>query len=292
MDYYIQGNKKRADEINAAFKKLGYDTSRHLFNAESVLYFTLNSEIRATTCNCTPAIIKTHPNYQELELPTNPKFKLGDWIVQNDNGTVSQITKVINGTDEYGEYHAYEHTNGYFAACFENEFHLWTIQDAMDGDVLVTTKIRSCPLIYRKTSYKNNLAYCYVGIDGNGNLTRSTLCHFGSASDVVPATKEQRDQLFFKIKKEGYEWDAEKKELKKFPKHYDISSFHAGMPVLVRNMDGEQWTYTTYSHYDSIRGYKFMTSACQLFVQCIPFNDDTKHLLGTTDMPSEEYINW
>ena len=32
---------------------------------------------------------------------------------------------------------------------------------------------------------------------------------------VKPATKIQRDFLFRKIKEAGYEWDAEKKELKK-----------------------------------------------------------------------------
>ena len=30
----------------------------------------------------------------------------------------------------------------------------------------------------------------------------------------TPATKEQRDLLFQKMKEAGYEWDAEKKELK------------------------------------------------------------------------------
>ena len=31
----------------------------------------------------------------------------------------------------------------------------------------------------------------------------------------VPATKEQRDFLFRKMKEAGYEWDATKKQLKK-----------------------------------------------------------------------------
>lgn len=33
--------------------------------------------------------------------------------------------------------------------------------------------------------------------------------------DAMPATKEQRDMLFRKMKEAGYEWNGEKKELKK-----------------------------------------------------------------------------
>jgi hypothetical protein len=32
---------------------------------------------------------------------------------------------------------------------------------------------------------------------------------------IIPATKEQRDILFSKMKEAGYEWNAKKKELKK-----------------------------------------------------------------------------
>jgi hypothetical protein len=78
MNYYIRGDAANADKINAAFEKLGYDTSGHLFNAKSVLYFTLDGEIRATTCNCTPAIIKTHPDYKELELP-KPHYDISNF---------------------------------------------------------------------------------------------------------------------------------------------------------------------------------------------------------------------
>jgi len=78
MNYYIQGDAANADKINAAFEKLGYDTSGHLFNAKSVLYFTLDGEIRATTYNCVPAIIKTHPDYKELELP-KPHYDISNF---------------------------------------------------------------------------------------------------------------------------------------------------------------------------------------------------------------------
>ena len=36
-----------------------------------------------------------------------------------------------------------------------------------------------------------------------------------NGNSIHPATEEQRELLFQKMKEEGYEWDAEKKELKK-----------------------------------------------------------------------------
>jgi hypothetical protein len=66
------------------------------------LYFTLDGEIRATTCNCTPAIIKTHPDYKELELPIAPKFKAEDRIVSKSDK--STIYRIITLHDERREY--------------------------------------------------------------------------------------------------------------------------------------------------------------------------------------------
>jgi len=229
----------------------------------------------------------------EYNLLPKVGFKAGDWVViDNCHNSVYQVDSVR----EYD--YMLKHTHGglmpFHFSCVER-LRLWTIQDAKDGDVLVTTKIRSCPFIYRKTVEKNNLAHCYAGIDGNGDFIegclKRTLCHFGPTSDVAPATKEQRDLLFAKMKEAGYEWDADKKELKKIPKHYDISNFHAGMPVLVRNSDNNDWDYVTFSHLN--RYSLFIFRACgDGYKQCIPFNKDTKHLLGTTDPCEEQYVNW
>ena len=340
MNYYIQGDASNADKIRVAFEKLGYDTSRHLFNAKSVLYFTLNIEIRATTCNCTPAIIKTHPDYKELELPVEPKFKVGDRVIYN--GIVRTITfmdeiyydfdggvagcrielqdklkpasnfkkgdllvhnneptcrvLVVDVSEKYG-YQLQDGGSRYHLSftTIEKEYHLWTIKDAKDGDILVTTKVRSCPFIYRKTSYNNNLAYYYAGIDGNGDFCegclKRTLSHFGSVENVVPATKEQRDLLFAKMKEAGYEWDADKKELRKIQPYYDIKNFKPKQWVLVRDDDEWEWGLTRFSHLSNGSVSLFVCINGASFQQCIPY-DGNEHLLGTTDMCPEKYINW
>lgn len=301
MNYYIQGNKEKADQIKAAFGKYvsTQEMAEYDFSQEEYLFYTGQEErgtfvYAAWSDSVIAEIIKTHPDYKELELPIEPKskFKVWDWIVQNDNGTVSQITKTINGKDEYGEYRAYEHTNGYFAACFENEFHLWTIQDAKDGDVLATDNGWTC--IFKAFDGWVFSSYCFMD-------SQKWFCEFGSEAhtpdskingNIHPATKEQHELLFKKIKEAGYQWDSDNKELHKIQPHYDITNFHAGMPVLVRETSLNAWQYVLFSHcYIGGDGLTRFNAGLVGFTQCIPF-EGNEHLLGTTDMCPEEYINW
>lgn len=113
---------------------------------------------------------------------------------------------------------------------------------------------------------------------------------------AYPATKEQRDLLFKKMREEGYKWDADKKELREIQPHYDIANFKPFDKVLVRCSNDEEWMIEFYCEYDTLvhtsphRDYPFM-GICDSYSQCIPF-EGNEHLLGTTDMPSEEFINW
>lgn len=139
-----------------------------------------------------------------------PKFKVGDWIA-NDYC----VGKIIVLTD--GAY-LLDSGQGVPFSC-EHNAHLWTIQDAKDGDVLSSNDGHgndSIELIKSITGEKIEFWFCLT--NGNryevfdGNLPYTNLA---SRKDATPATKEQRDLLFAKMKEAGYEWDAEKKELKK-----------------------------------------------------------------------------
>ena len=74
--------------------------------------------------------------------------------------------------------------------------------------------------------------------------------------------------------------------------HYDISNFHVGIPVLVRADNNCKWDYSVFSRITGNEDWKFAVCNGVSFTQCIPFNEKTKYLLGTTDMCPEEYINW
>ena len=100
--------------------------------------------------------------------------------------------------------------------CVEDYFRLWTIQDAKDGDVLayVTDEDALWIMIYRSLyePYEGHVHYHALLVNDNFS-DKGTCCI--CINDLKPATKEQRDLLFAKMKEAGYEWDAEKKELKK-----------------------------------------------------------------------------
>lgn len=145
-----------------------------------------------------------------------PKFKVGDWVVYNRDDSSREIIQVSDIRD--GRYYFIDniHFSWSIKECDEKS-HLWTIQDANDGDVLATKK--GNPFIYDKDRYNNGLAYYYAGLDVNKELTLKSphhmLAHFGELHSVSPATKEQRDLLFQKMKESGYKWDAENKKLNK-----------------------------------------------------------------------------
>ena len=79
--------------------------------------------------------------------------------------------------------------------------------------------------------------------------------------------------------------------LRPVPKpHFDIANFKPFDKVLVRDRNSYNWRCAWFSHYDKTLPYPFITTGAD-YRQCIPF-EGNEHLLGTTDMPSEEYINW
>jgi hypothetical protein len=71
------------------------------------------------------------------------------------------------------------------------------------------------PFIYKeRNGYEQATAYCGLNIYGKFFVWGTKDCVI-TLSNYVPATKEQRDILFTKMKEAGYEWDAEHKQLKK-----------------------------------------------------------------------------
>lgn len=139
-----------------------------------------------------------------------PKFKVGNWyqcikdFFTFDKNTAYYCAKDGFLQNEYGCYIAI------IKDLYDN-FKLWTIEDAKDGDVLAED---SCIFIIRKLGDNGTAAETYCVLHDDGDFNYDSVLYFDIDS-TKPATKEQRDLLFQKIAEAGYEWDSEKKELKK-----------------------------------------------------------------------------
>ena len=143
-----------------------------------------------------------------------PKFKVGDFIVNYYcRGRVVELTE-----DAY----LLDTEQGIPFSC-EHNVHLWTIQDAKDGDVLIDkSSDKECPFIFKETKPSNIKTEClnpltvlgYCGIGGAGFTKGSG---WGDTANCIyyPATKEQRNTLMKAMADAGYTFDFEKKELKK-----------------------------------------------------------------------------
>ena len=93
------------------------------------------------------------------------------------------------------------------------------------------------------------------------------------------ATESEKQQLFDALEKEGKRWNPETKTLEDLPKKCEFKAFDK---VLVRNYDSWRWRINLFSHYEKDTQFKYACLSGN-FLQCIPYNEQTKHLLGTTD---------
>ena len=170
-----------------------------------------------------------------------PKFHKGEWVT---NGIE---TVQITGYDiDYGYQVDYkgnlQHRD---TDVIEKEYHLWSIQDAKDGDVLITVD-NKCPFIYKGCLDSKHpdspVAYCGIDIEGYLCLGNK-FNHWWTGEKVCPATKEQRDTLMKAMAKAGCEFDFEKKEFKKIEQKYTDMIESTPHNYITPNKQFFQWIY-------------------------------------------------
>lgn len=140
-----------------------------------------------------------------------PKFDIGDWITCPNFLPVPSILQVIDIQDGLYElediYGAKQRST---IGDTESIYDHWDFNDAKEGDVLYYKDFDCVRIFIHKFG---KVYYCCLinnvfvphsdyFVVPNDNLSR-----------IRPATKEQRDTLFEKMKLEGYRWDEDKKEI-------------------------------------------------------------------------------
>ena len=90
-------------------------------------------------------------------------------------------------------------------------------------------------------------------------------------------SKDQQDWSKFKVKSNKPKFDPQ--TLKPFEK------------VLGRDADNQKWDCGFFSHKDEFNTYPYRCVGIP-YTYCIPYNDDTKHLIGTSEEAPEFYRYW
>jgi len=144
-----------------------------------------------------------------------PKFHEGEWITHN---TANFVFKIIN-VGSIG-YDVVNRENYKKTISFDNEdnYHLWSIQDAKNGDVLVKDiyPFGQSICIFKEFIRQIFTMKIHCSINNKGQFIHNHEAYYNRCDvSLYPATKEQCDLFFQKMKEAGYEWDSEKKELKK-----------------------------------------------------------------------------
>jgi len=151
-----------------------------------------------------------------LTCNVKPKFKVGDWVVQGRN--ILKIRCVG------AEYYCFETVGGYVDNMLVSEidslYHLWTIQDANDGDVLVSGEVI---FIFNNIHGVWLNCHCSLHKDGSFNDGDYDLMTIRYLDEVYPATKEQCYTLMKAMTDEGWEFDFKTKELKKIKQKSALS---------------------------------------------------------------------
>ena len=183
-----------------------------------------------------------------------PKFKIGDWLVENEPNNYArfvQILEVINvqGKDRYRisrDLHNDEDIVDY--GFIEYNYHSFNIKDAEAGDVLET---EGFVFIFKEIREDKGIGYfcanekeLHEGDDDTFHIANPNSL-MGSINNgfthYTPATKEQRDQLEKAMADAGYAFDFEKKELKKIeqkPVEWSEKN-EAVLDALIRRLEGE-----------------------------------------------------
>lgn len=112
----------------------------------------------------------------------------------------------------------------------------------------------------------------------------------GNVHEVRFATEEEKKELLDAIERNGYTWNSNTLTLEEIRK-YNIYSLKPFDKVLVRDDNNSVWTAEFYSYYAKKAIYPFKCVGTQ-YGQCVPYNDETKHLIGTSKECPEYYKTW
>lgn len=162
-----------------------------------------------------------------------------------------------------------------------------------DGDIVFMKGIKggyyaNCIFILR-SEYKDGderaFYYAFYNTDNKFTIAEygNTRVHYS----LRPATDSEKQQLFDALAKKGKTWDAKKKMIVDLKPKYEFKPMDLCLMKYIGQYNNRGWELCQYAyteHRVSSSGEHrdfYHSVGGEIYAECIPYNEDTKHLLGT-----------
>ena len=132
----------------------------------------------------------------------------------------------------------------------------------------------------------NSISDCYIEIIDN----IGSGAYFNKLGQYVSTYEVLNDCLLFPSKDQR-DWNKFIAPWYKKKEEFDPKTLQQYDKVLVRDSIDDTWGCSLFSHIIKHVSFPYRCVG-NAFVYCIPYNDDTKHLVGTTDEAPEYYRYW
>src|SRR5574344_620782 len=185
-------------------------------------------------------------------------------------------------TDEQEIINAF-YPDGKYSTSYSGDDLYLTKQEFEDGDIVYASVNNSIQRII--FIYGDKHRPCVIFGINNDKVWEYSDDSGWSYDTLRLATEDEKQKLFVALEKEGKRWNAETKQVEDIENKY----FKPKDWCLMRTASDYAWCLCQFSNMDS-ESYVAIGGAMHEY--CIPYNDETKHLLGTTEDAPEKYKTW
>ena len=157
----------------------------------------------------------------------------------------------------------------------ERKKEVWKPQD---GDICCAGKW----VFIKEGGKDSNDAYARFNLASGSCSLYTKVPRCDSVDKLHPATDFEKNLLFYALAKKGKRWNAEEKRFEDIPASHEFKKFDQ---VLVRNGIYNNWTPNVFLRKED--GFcRTVDNKC--WTECIPLDEDTESLIGTSNNYAEE----
>lgn len=207
--------------------------------------------------------------------------------VEYDNGTTVFNTNAFKGIEAEDVAQTYINT---VEERFYGKLNLETLEieqpkpEFKDGDILYSNLVGNEVFIVKIEEKGILHSYVYMdiynkvlNIDKDETFSMSGCIYNGN---IRLATDSEKQELFSALEKKNKRWNPDTKKIEDLPKKCEFKPFDK----VLAKIAGRTWTADFFSHYDeNDEELPYICIGYGRVTHCIPYNEETKHLLGTTD---------